>query len=261
MRFLLAISILFGVAGYVRGAITPTAGAAPRATPTAREATPDAEVTALRAQLQVMRDYDQRLLATVYWSLGGILTLAGLLVGLGWYANFRVYERDRASLAREVRTEAQSELLRIRERLDRESAEEYARLAGELRRVSQNAAQSVREEVMKTIDGFRKDLRRLEYLHLQAEGETWRSRDVQVNALRSYIPMLELALSLNNQYWIADCLDHIHTALGDLLAGNGGPRPDAELIRRISEVLGKVPIEFDVSVSAIKSRLKSLREN
>jgi len=35
-----------------------------------------AEVAVLNAQLSLMRDYDQRLLSTVYWSLGTIATIA-----------------------------------------------------------------------------------------------------------------------------------------------------------------------------------------
>ena len=57
----------------------------------------------LRAQLEVMKQYDQRLLNTVYWALGTLAAVAAALVGFGWFANFRVYERDKNALAQEPR--------------------------------------------------------------------------------------------------------------------------------------------------------------
>src|SRR6266849_9833581 len=49
---------------------------------------PNEEVQALRAQLEVMRRYDDRILSTVYWSLGTVVLLAVLLYGFSWYTNF-----------------------------------------------------------------------------------------------------------------------------------------------------------------------------
>ncbi len=43
---------------------------------------PSAEVSALRAQLDTMREYDQRIIGTVYWGLG---TAAALVVTFHYY--------------------------------------------------------------------------------------------------------------------------------------------------------------------------------
>lgn len=56
----------------------------------------------LRAQLQYTRDFQDSLLSTVYWALGGTFVLAGLLLGFGWLANFKVYERDKAAMRSEL---------------------------------------------------------------------------------------------------------------------------------------------------------------
>jgi len=60
----------------------------------------------LRGQLAEMRDYDQRLIATVYWSLSGVFLVVVVVAGLNLFANYRVYERERDSLRNEVAAQA-----------------------------------------------------------------------------------------------------------------------------------------------------------
>ena len=81
------------------------------ASPTSPMATDEKEF--LRGQLAEMRDYDQRLLATVYWSLGGVFLVIVVIAGLNWFANYRIYERERESLRNEINLQVrilQSEL-------------------------------------------------------------------------------------------------------------------------------------------------------
>ena len=74
-------------------------------------------IAELRAQNRLMRDYDQRLLATVYWTLGSVVLLGGLLVGFGWNANSRSYERDRAALRQELQGLAREDAAKLQEQL------------------------------------------------------------------------------------------------------------------------------------------------
>ena len=60
----------------------------------------------LRGQLAEMHDQDQRLLATVYWSLSAVFLVVVVIAGLNWFANYRVYERERESLRQEVNAQA-----------------------------------------------------------------------------------------------------------------------------------------------------------
>ena len=47
-----------------------------------------------------------RLLNTVYCSLGTLANVTALLIGFGWFANFRVYERDKGAMRTELLTDA-----------------------------------------------------------------------------------------------------------------------------------------------------------
>ena len=56
----------------------------------------------LTAQYDLMRQYDQRLLNTVYWSLSVVGALVVGLTALNWYTNNRLYERDKAIYQKEL---------------------------------------------------------------------------------------------------------------------------------------------------------------
>lgn len=81
--------------------------ATPRSAPEIRETTiaPVAtarantvEVAVLRARLEEEKAHNAAVLQTVYWSLGVLGTIAVALIGFGWLANFRIYERDKEAL-------------------------------------------------------------------------------------------------------------------------------------------------------------------
>lgn len=60
------------------------------------------QVLLLKQQVEATKAYQESLLATVYWALGGVFGIALLLVGFGWFANFKVYERDKRALKSEL---------------------------------------------------------------------------------------------------------------------------------------------------------------
>lgn len=70
---------------------------------------------ALRDQLEVTREYDQRLLSTVYWSLSGVFLLVVLVGGINWFTNYRLYERERESLREASRLSVQDEAAKLRD--------------------------------------------------------------------------------------------------------------------------------------------------
>lgn len=82
-------------------AVVPVGAAAqePPATPTA---TTDPEVAVLQAQLEEMRSSNDRLVDTVLWSLGGMLTVVVAVLGFIALFQIRLSDRDRDSIKREL---------------------------------------------------------------------------------------------------------------------------------------------------------------
>lgn len=87
-----------------------------------QDAQPSSEVIALRAQNELMRQYDQRLLDTVYYALAALGSLALLIVGLGWYTNFRLYRRDIEALKTELNNSLHEDIAKLSQSLHAEIA-------------------------------------------------------------------------------------------------------------------------------------------
>jgi hypothetical protein len=116
VRELLSRVFLFLVLGFAAVCATPAqtsavdkptetpkaTGLAPSAGASEAQPKPSDEVIVLRAQLELMHRYAQRVLSTVYWSLAVVVTLVTVLVTIIGFLNLRVYERDKAVLRQEL---------------------------------------------------------------------------------------------------------------------------------------------------------------
>lgn len=56
------------------------------------------QIEVLKAQVEVMKSYQDNFLTTVYWSLGTVLGIVVLLIGLNWFTNFKNQEKEIHSL-------------------------------------------------------------------------------------------------------------------------------------------------------------------
>jgi len=103
-----------------------------------------AELQSVKRELHFATQFQSDMLATVHWSLGTVAGIAVLLVGWGWWSNFRVYERDRETLLKDL-TSTVTTLVAAHERAN-------AMALGEERTQRNAAMESVKSELKNYID-------------------------------------------------------------------------------------------------------------
>ncbi len=245
-------------------------GATPTTHPSASQSD-QITISLLQSELNTVRDFQDTLLTTVFWSLGTIATIAVLLVGFGWYSNFRVYERDKASLSQELRSHLDNELAALSTKIEQslnESRDSANKLAHEQReelsaRVNKTLEATVTKSVAPLsarIEMLKSGHAELQYAILEINRERWRAKGVYTNALREGVSILNLTTA-NQQGWrISRALDAIQADLKVLLEQKP-PRaaPDAELLRDISSALDQVSQDNPIPVNAIKDLLARTR--
>lgn len=217
------------------------------------------ETLALRAQIEIMRQYDQRLLSTVYWSLGVLATVTILLIGFGWFANFRLYERDKIALRQELIVFIQEELSKINSTLNANTQSQYDKILAEARSVGSSAATSVRSELSFNINRIYKDIKRIQCDMTGKEGESWIEKGVLTNGLRSYSFVLGYAIELEDEYIISRTLDNIHRVIKMIADKPSSRKPDAMDIRDLSERLTKIENDNAIAVNVIRNALEIIR--
>ncbi|UDN22868.1 MULTISPECIES: hypothetical protein [Aeromonas] len=60
------------------------------------------EFEELKIENKIMKEFHEKILDTVYWSLGSVFGILALLLGFGWWSNFKLHEKDKKSILDEV---------------------------------------------------------------------------------------------------------------------------------------------------------------
>lgn len=125
----------------------------------------------LQSQIELMRQYEDRILQTVYWSLGGMITVVVLIAGFGWFANFRLYEHDKKVLRQELLQLLTHEMEKIHKELD------------------DTARRAVSREVM--------EFKTMKYDMLRAKAQKYKDEGVFPNVILIALEMLKVARDLD----------------------------------------------------------------
>lgn len=220
----------------------------------------DSLLIVVQAQNELMHAYHDRILSTVYWSLGGLGVIAGVLLGYGWYANFRIYERDKAALRQELRANLQVDLSGVRETFFA-ALEDYRTVSDaryvehqkQTMEVGHRAAESVRDSLRMDISIIRESVDELSFSLLEIEANTWRAKDVLSNELLTLVKMVRMAVRKSEDWRVSSTLDRIRQTFRD------GVAPDAELSAELVEVLNTLPERFAAEVENLKTALRASR--
>lgn len=185
--------------------------------------TPTTEVVLLRTQLAVMKEYDQRLIATVYWSLGGVFLLVILVAGLNWFANYRLYERERDSLRESIRVEVQrvtseatAKFEELRARVDQDIQQQVSSLGATLRSESASAVDSAKRAFKGQITRLEEEIQAIVWhdtefraLYYEAQGDLHRATDQWIEHLRA----TRERSGFWDALWVGRAAKHLHSVL------------------------------------------------
>lgn len=276
-RLLILLHGLFnltpGDAATATGELAPVTSVA-ASSPTS-PASQNPEVLILRAQLADSQKFQEQILSTVFWSLGAVAGVTLLLVGFGWFTNFRVYERDRTSLERELRSHLVEEISRAKAEasqaaIARFSEQEHSlvsSVAGAETRIStstnaiiQIAAAEVRakhDALSSTTKSLRREVHQLQLANKIAERQDWLVKKNFRNALQASVTALDLANRIEFEYSVGQVLDMSTEDIASILASNARPI-DNFLVGQLVAALDAVKGQHAHAAAALKGQAAKL---
>jgi hypothetical protein len=233
----------------------------------------ETEAALLKAQLEVMRQYDQRLLQTVYWTLATAFGVTLFVAGAGWYVNFRLYDRDKQALLselhseveaasgtssrsierglQEARTSLDNAVSKMREDLHHKTEERGKQIEEAALQASKEAINSLQAQ-FKTMQNEMIEIR---YNAVIREAKTWRAQGVHTNELRAYMEALSLAMQLlkaaSFREWLVE--EPLEGMQGALEAGAG---PGAGEIAEISDLLDALPSRYTIQAERLRDLVR-----
>jgi hypothetical protein len=194
------------------------------------------KIERIELQLQFMEKYDSRLISTVYWSLGTVVTIAILLVGFGWFANFRIHERDKSAMMQEINGQFATE---------KSDLEEYIR----------NEIEKTNKEIKDVINisveikrEFKNEMLTQKITLEKMESEQWEEKGVLANSLDCELRILNIVVGMDWSWRISNTVDRIEKLIAS------GAEIDADLTHSIDTILQKMPKKYDL----LKGRLKAV---
>ena len=223
----------------------PTLVPSPTSTPNIQSET---EVSLLKLEVELLKSHNQQLLETIYWSIGAVFTLALFVVGAGWYVNFRLYEKDKIELQRNLE-------MSLTERLNKEETELQERFESEkesLQNIAQKSGEAAATKLHSQFEDMKWDLEYMQYKMLEEQAKSWRSQKVYANELSRYFDMLKIAQKLYRQNWewlLSDALQGMQNSL------RSGAKPDVEKVREITKVIDSLDKNYSIEVSRLKDLL------
>lgn len=236
------------------------------------------EVKLLQRQLEDSRRFQDQILSTVYWSLGILAAVAMLLVGFGWFVNFRVYERDKASLERDLRTQMNEDVRTFKTQANEAAAASTASLeqslvtqlaAAEKRNTAQvkELLDALEQKILARVAANASELRSLKWrvLHLQLEEklearQSWQEKKILRNVLQASVSALEIANEIGYENGVAQVLDFVTNDISTILTAKATPIDNflvAQLIAALDAVKGghaHAAATLKVGASALLSR-------
>lgn len=210
---------------------------------------PDTTAILLRAQLATMRELAQRLLDTVHWSLAGIVAAALVLVTAGWFANFRIYERDKAALQRELSESVEARRVELTQAI----ATGLVEVRESLESLVTARSEKVKTEVSLDVKRLRQLVLRHQHQFACLGIEEWERKKVPANVVSSCTAALNAAVDVGvHQFELGTILDRLMTTL------KAGAAIDAGSAHDVTKVLDRLPKEFAPAKEKILALLRRI---
>lgn len=267
----------------VLGISTPVTAQPASPTPTIdqEQTESDAQVEALEAQLELMERYDQRLLDTVFWSLGIVVAIA---LGIST-VNFFVYKYDKDALKRDLeeaknilRQELQGDVNALNQRLQNEMVafkqelQELVRGQSEINQTTlqrelrqrvesiqttiEERLESVKSDQKNKYDRLRKLIQVNEYELQKIEAELEEGNENYASAARSFLKAAKLSNELGYDWAVVRDLAKLRSNLENLLTKQRSLPPDNA--REITEFINELPQGYSVEVEKIHKLLREI---
>jgi len=249
-KYLLAIILLIGIA-YAFCAQAATENRSTIDTSKEAYASKIEDVTLLKTQLSLMREFNQHILSTVYWSLGTIVLIAILLVGFSWFTNYRMYERELAALRQELIGLFDKQMSAFSSDFNLKSIDNFKDISKRSIEAVHSATKQIVTPLQIKIAECTENISELQFAELISEARYWESKGVKENQARQYLKMLSAAIQMKSEIRITDSLAQLRELL------EGGTRIFHHNIPEILEMLNALDPKFSVHAEALRNALKT----
>lgn len=170
-----------------------------------------------------------------------------VIVGAGWYTNFRLYDRDKAAMKQELLFSLREEARSIIETTAAKSRAELSEA------IEASAAQSSGR-----LNSMHRDLNTTRYQVLEIEANQHEAAQVWSNVLRTYLKMIRVGQELGYEFYVSRSIGQVIRVL-KIIAKKDVSHLEGDLASDVTRMLDSLGSEFSVDVDTIRQLLRTAR--
>jgi hypothetical protein len=223
------------------------------------------QIEVLKAQVEVMKSYQDNFLTTVYWSLGGVFSIVILLVGYNWFTNFKNQEKETQYFKDLILTTLNASKKELIGELNVGKNELIAEILKQTNIKIDYENKKIRGDVAKDLDGLKYNLNSyhseskfisIEVLELQYE--KWLAKPNYLLTTSIAVKLIEKAHSLKQNYRVTLYLEFLVTSLKSLKSSLHTLSVDK--ISIVTKCIKNLEDEHEATCNLIKKLLNEITE-
>jgi hypothetical protein len=205
------------------------------------------EDSALSRAIELTGQFDQRILTTVYFCLGTLLTIFVVLIGYNWFATAKSHATEMEVLRQELKNAVSSEVKNLNKQL-----------RAEVEKIEKGVLSSTRSKVESEISTLKSTIADLQLESFAAQRDEWLRQGIPANALRAQLRYLKLAHAQGSKWKLNQGFDRFEQILRQIHEEKAIP-PGADDIAEITSFVTEAARDNPIIAASIKSQLEKIR--
>jgi DNA-binding ferritin-like protein (Dps family) len=208
-------------------------------------------VLILETQISTLELTNTKILSTVYWTLGGLMSVFLAIIGLNFFQNFNLNKKKVDS----IKVELNNELIKGINLLSENSINNLKELRKDMKELRNDLKKDIDSDIKSSFNSYRSELKNLKSDYQ----EIYRS-ELKRNALEfkkegkmgyviNLVELLEMDIEIGYDFRIHESLE----LLSECLDGNYAK---SENYTEINKILKKLPEEYELQKKSIESKMK-----
>ncbi len=223
------------------------------------------QLTQLQNEMEIVKSYSSQFLQTIYWSLGVVASIALILVGFGWFTNFRLLDQEKKSIRSEMQTTLKSDLKDSLNRIDERYSESQKLVTDLIEQAIKRSETRMlfdigsKHELLesRTVD-LERSIQAIHYELEDIEYRRWTSEGVYTNAIRCAVGLVNIAISIKQDFRISRALDYILRSIKRLNEEHR-TRMTADDISYLQKTLETVYAANSFVIDAIREQIAQMK--
>jgi hypothetical protein len=216
------------------------------------------ETQPLARAIELTGQLDQRILTTVYFCLGTLLTVFVVLIGYNWFTTARSHVREAQILREELKATTNKDVKSVGAELREEITKLGEELRGEVKKIEREVLASTKTQVQSEISSLKSIIADLQLESFAAQRDEWLRQDVPTNALRAQLRYLKLVHAHGSKWGLNQAFDRFEQILRQIHEKKATP-PNADDIADITRFVNEAAGDNPIIAASIKSQLEKIR--